>query len=85
MTTACITTTTTKTPTELLADTLGHAWDAIRGGERLSGDAAVWTACRALMDAGLALEAVLEEAAARMGVDMDDVLSMCSGREACAG
>jgi mannose/cellobiose epimerase-like protein (N-acyl-D-glucosamine 2-epimerase family) len=98
MTTACITTatteiTTTKTAAELLSDTLGHAWAAVRGGYVISGgmdhsahyDAAVWTACRSLMDAGLALEAVVEEAAARMGVDMDNVLSLCADREACVG
>ena len=101
MTTDCIATTTdttttdtaitTTTATELLSDTLGHAWAAVRGGYVLSGeidhsphyDDAVWTACRALMDAGLALEAVVEEAAERLGVDMDDVLSavlsLCSG------
>ena len=36
------------------------------------------------MDAGLALEAVVQDAAVRLGVDMDDVLSaalsMCSDR-----
>jgi hypothetical protein len=47
-------------------------------------DPAIWTACRALMDAGLALEAVVEGAAARLGVDMDDVLSLCSDRETAA-
>jgi hypothetical protein len=31
MTTACITTTTTKTAAELLSDTLGHAWAANAG------------------------------------------------------
>jgi mannose/cellobiose epimerase-like protein (N-acyl-D-glucosamine 2-epimerase family) len=97
MTTDCITTTateitTTKTAAALLADTRGHAWAAVRGGYVISGgmdhsahyDAAVWTACRALMDAGLALEAVVEGAAARLGVDMDDVLSLCSDRETAA-
>jgi mannose/cellobiose epimerase-like protein (N-acyl-D-glucosamine 2-epimerase family) len=85
--------TTTKTAAALLSDALGHAWAAVRGGNDMSGeidtsahyDAAVWTACRALMNAGLALEAVVEEAAARLGVDVDDVLSLCAGREPSGG
>jgi hypothetical protein len=90
----CITTTTTKkTATELLSDTLLHAWAAIREGERMSGeidhsphyDAARWAAWQDQMKAGLAVEAGIEDEAERLGVDMDDVLSaalsMCSDRE----
>ena len=91
MKTAC--NTTTKTATELLSDTLMQAWSAVQGGNRMSGDidrsehydAAVWTAGQALRDAGLALEIAVEEAAERLGVDMDGVLGLCSDRLACAG
>jgi hypothetical protein len=93
MTTDCITTTTelttTKTAAASLSDTLLHACAAVRGGYVMSGgvdhsthyDPAVWTARQRLMSAGLALEAVVEEAATRLGVDMDDVLRLCSDRE----
>lgn len=91
MTPTCIT--TTKTAAELLSDTLEHAWAAIRGGRDMSGeidhsahyDAAVWTACQALMNAGLALEATVSEAAERLGVDLvSEVLEPIMDRETAA-
>ncbi|MEY9462204.1 hypothetical protein ABH973_002617 [Bradyrhizobium ottawaense] len=91
--TATSITTSTKTSTVLLADTLMHAWSAVRSGNDMSGeidrsehyDAAVWTAGQALRDAGLALEIAVEEAAEKRGVSMDDVLRLCSDRAACVG
>jgi hypothetical protein len=97
MTTTSITTTTAATPNttaaaDMLTGALGLAWDTIRQSTTVGDqidlsepyDNDLWCACARLHNAALALEAVVEEAAARLGVDMDDVLSLCSDRETAA-
>ena len=81
-------TTTNTTAVGLLTEGREAAWGAIRAGMRLEGTNehsdhytdAVHSACQHLREAGEALEAAVEAVADKLGVDMDDVLSLCVDR-----
>ena len=84
----------TATATGLLTDALELAWSAIRGGMNTGGAIdhsehytdELHSACQRVMEAGLALEAAVEAAAKRLGVEMmADVLEPIMDRVACAG
>jgi hypothetical protein len=96
-TTVSITTATATTNTTaagLLTEALEAAWDAIRAGMHVGGTNeysehytdAFHSACQRLREAGEALEAAVEAAAKRLGVDMTaEVLEPSPARVACEG